>query len=435
MTIEEFEQAWAAFVRRWAGAGDDQALKLIDQVLRDGLEPVSEPVDAPSPLVALECEIAVVRRSSGVDEDAYRHAFADLKTATKDPVRQFCESGWRSVLNPRPEFDLWWYWVEHLDPTAEQVDPLLHHLLIGRQAGLATMPTAVPDRPVVGFEPGQSVRRACLFAGYDPDGVVDDYVVDYITELARHADVYYLADSTMPPTELAKLEGITKGAWSIRHAMYDFGSWSRLASDLVGWDRLSDYDEVMLVNDSAYLLKPLDELFERMAATPCDWWGLHPTRRSYSRDAGDHVPMPLAEAVERFSRVNDMSPVDHLHLSSYFLTFRAPVIADAGFRRRLDTVSRQQTKPRIILKYELGLSRYLLTAGYQMGAVIDALYPYLPIYTTDYWALLDRGFPLLKRNLLSDNPRQMPDLADWKAKITVGFRRLAWIVSSRTSYG
>ena len=45
-----------------------------------------------------------------------------------------------------------------------------------------------------------------------------------------------------------------------------------------------------------------------------------------------------------------------------------------------------------------------------MGAVIDDLYPYLPIYTTDYWTLLERGFPLLKRNMLSDNPRRMPGL-------------------------
>ena len=101
-----------------------------------------------------------------------------------------------------------------------------------------------------------------------------------------------------------------------------------------------------------------------------------------------------------------MSPVDHLHLSSYFLAFRRPVIADPGFRRRIDTVGRQLTKPRVILKYELGLSRYLLTHGFQVGAVIDDLYPYLPIYTTDYWELLERGFPLLKRNLLSENPRQ-----------------------------
>ena len=29
---------------------------------------------------------------------------------------------------------------------------------------------------------------------YDPDGLVDDYVVSYVAELARHAEVFVLAD-------------------------------------------------------------------------------------------------------------------------------------------------------------------------------------------------------------------------------------------------
>ena len=123
----------------------------------------------------------------------------------KNPVRHFCEVGWPSLFNPDRDFDVWWYWVEHLDPTAERINPLLHYLLTGRQAGLPTLPPDRQERPATLFTPAAPVRRACLFAGYDPDGIIDDYVVDYITELSRHADVYYLADTTMAPSELAKL--------------------------------------------------------------------------------------------------------------------------------------------------------------------------------------------------------------------------------------
>jgi hypothetical protein len=421
MTLDEFGPAWDEFVTRWAAAGRngaEDADALIDSVLDQGLGPARHLVTPPSTATALTCEIAVLTRSGLLDEDAYGLAFPDLKGAATDPVRHFCQSGWKAALNPGPDFDLWWYWVEHLDPTSELVNPLLHYALIGRRDGLATLPPETAVRPATGFEPGRPVRRACLFAGYDPDGVVDDYVVDYVTELSRHADVYYLADSTMPRQELAKLDAVTKGAWSIRHGLYDFGSWSMLARDLVGWDVLAGYDEVVFVNDSAYLLRRLDDVFAQMDATACDWWGLHPTRRAYARDTGHDTPLPLAAALDRWRSTNDMSPVDHLHLSSYFLAFRQAVVADPGFRRRLDTVARQSTKARVILKYELGLSRYLMTQGYAAGALIADLYPYLPIYTTDYWQLVERGFPLLKRNLLSENPRQMPDLADWKQRVT-----------------
>lgn len=420
MTLDEFETAWWGVVEQWEAAGGSGALDaeaLLERLLEDGLRTADHRAGRPKPATALACEIAVIKRSGWLDELAYRQAFPDAKGATTDPVRHFCEAGWQAVFNPRPDFDLWWYWVEHLDPVAGKVNPLLHYLLVGRREGLATLPPETPERPATRFEPGHRPRRACLFAGYDPDGVVDDYVLDYVTELSRHADVYYLADSTMAPRELAKLDPITKGAWSIRHGLYDFGSWSILARDLIGWDVLDDYDEIMFVNDSSYLLRPLDAVFSRMDARGCDWWGLHATKRSYAQDTGHSTPLPLSEALNRWRSPNEMNPLNHLHLSSYFLVFRRAVIVDPGFRRRLDTVTAQLTKPRVILKYELGLSRYLMTQGFAAGALIDDLYPYLPIYTTDYWRLVERGFPLLKRNLISENPRQMPDLGDWKQRI------------------
>lgn len=422
MIMEELIRAWWGLVWRWEAAGgplDELAAgALVEDVLENGVTAPDAPVDEPPADLALACEIAVIRRSGEVDEDAYRWSFADLPDAVDDPVRHLCATGWRMVFNPRPGFDVWWYWFEHLDPEIEQVNPLLHYLLVGRRAGLSTMPPILDIRAGESLAAGgRPVRRACLFAGYDQDGVVDDYVVDYVRELARHADVYYLADSTMPSQELDKLASHTKGAWSIRHGLYDFGSWSMLAGDLIGWDALRAYDEVLLVNDSAYLLRPLDDVFARMDLESCDWWGLHPTKRTYARDTGADRSLPLSEALTRWRAVDEMNPVDHLHLSSYFLAFRRPVLDDPGFRRRIESVTSQLTKPRVILKYELGLSRYLLAEGYRPGALIDDLYPYLPVYTPDYWELLGRGFPVLKRNLLSDNLRLMPDLARWKEMV------------------
>ena len=67
---------------------------------------------------------------------------------------------------------------------------------------------------------------------YDPDGLVDDYVVDYVRELARFADVYVLADCDMQPGQLERLDGLVRGAWARRHGAHDFGSWSLLAREL-----------------------------------------------------------------------------------------------------------------------------------------------------------------------------------------------------------
>ncbi|MTV28738.1 hypothetical protein FTX61_25670, partial [Nitriliruptoraceae bacterium ZYF776] len=140
---------------------------------------------------------------------------------------------------------------------------------------------------------GETPRRACLFAGFDVDGVIDPYVIAYVRELSRFADVYYLAACRLNDGELAKLDGVVAGAWARAHDRYDFGSYSMLAKDLVGWDVLEQYDEVLLVNDSGYLLRPLDDVFETMASRPCDWWGLQITSRWFNGVGPDRLPMPI----------------------------------------------------------------------------------------------------------------------------------------------
>ena len=118
----------------------------------------------------------------------------------------------------------------------------------------ATDALAVPTPP----------RRACLFAMYDPDGLVDDYVVAYVAELARHADVFVLRRRRRcEPGQLDRLSGRapargcarTAATTSARGACWP-GSWSAGTA-------LAAYDEVLLANDSCWLLRPLDEVFAR----------------------------------------------------------------------------------------------------------------------------------------------------------------------------
>ena len=117
-----------------------------------------------------------------------------------------------------------------------------------------------------------------------PVMTVDDTVVAYVSELARHAEVFVCFDGSLQPGQLDRLSGLVAGAWVRRHGAHDFGSWSVLARELVGWDALAAYDEVLLVNDSCWLLRPLDEVFARMDARPGDFWGLQVTARRFEPD-------------------------------------------------------------------------------------------------------------------------------------------------------
>jgi len=347
----------------------------------------------------------------------------DVAHSGENPLLHFCRVGWKELRNPGRDFDVWWYWSRHLDPARDDRNPLGHCQQTGRAAGFHARPPRDPVQLAGSgyrFRAGSSIRRICLFAGYDRDGVVDDVVVAYVRELARHADVYYLADCQMRPGELEKLAPHVRGAWAERHGTYDFGSYSRLIRRL-GWEHIAGYDELLLVNDSCYLLRPLDEVFARMNARACDWWGLQATKGiAATMDvAANRFRHPIPMDAVRGSLLGAFErdyQYDFL-VGSYFVAYRRPVIGDPHFRAMLESVVAQESKKTLILKYEVGLTRHLIARGHAFDTFIEALYPFHPVFSNWYFRLLDKGFPLLKRYFLAENHYAVPALHEWEARV------------------
>lgn len=333
----------------------------------------------------------------------------------------FLRWGHRDLRNPGPDFDLVWYAQNygHEFATPDE-NPFLHYLREGKARGHVPHPPRRVAFDMAGAMPLPAApRRACLFAAYDPGLRIDDYVLIFLRELARHADVFYLADCDMPASELARLDGIVTGAWARRHGAYDFGSYSLLARELVGWDRLETYDEVLFVNDSCYLLRPLDEVLETMAARPCAWWGMQATKGLAATRTTQPFPaeesLPVARIREEMLGRFERDPIYDFHVGSYFMAFRRPVLRDPLFRRFVGQVQAERNKYSIVRKYEVGLTRFLIGRGHLFDTWVPVVTRRHPVYTDVIFDLIRDGFPLFKRYLVSDNPYYASALAFWPA--------------------
>ena len=236
-------------------------------------------------------------------------------------------------------------------------------------------------------------------------------MVDYVTELARFADVYVLSDCELQPGQLDRLDGVVRGSWARRHGAHDFGSWSLLARELVGWDALDAYDEVLLANDSCWLLRPLDEVFARMDRQACDFWSLQVTARLFEPEPGEPQSLPLDEVKRDWIPRSVFRSRQSAHLGSYFLALRRPVLDDPGFRRRLDSVVPQLDHDVLVQKYEYGTTRYLVGQGFDFSTWLPDLRPNHPLYGPGAFDLLAEGFPVFKRRFLVANPYFTPGLA------------------------
>ena len=240
MGPDEFLRTWHRVVAElFVGQRHLARSAAVERLLEVGLAAVAGELSAPqrrpvppSPEEILRAEQALVRASGLLDEVRYAATNSRVRGGWIGALEHFTDAGWRELINPSLGFDVWWYWSEYLDPARETVNPLVHYLLDGRFTRCSPMPEVrVPESVPRG---ARDTRRVCLFAGYDPQGVVDGYVIEYLRELGRHADVYYLFDGYLHPEELDKLAPLTKGAWAVPHGRYDFGSYSMLARELVG---------------------------------------------------------------------------------------------------------------------------------------------------------------------------------------------------------
>lgn len=153
------------------------------------------------------------------------------------------------------------------------------------------------------------MRRICLLAGYDKDNKIQDYVVYLAKELAKISDVYYMGNGLIPPDELFKIAPYTQMFYTKTHELRDFGSWRYLIEQL-GWEKITQYDELILCNDSIYgPLCDLSSVFVQMERRGYDFW----------------------------SMTSDYAYNFHLH--SYFMVFGANVIRNKVFRNFWKTIA------------------------------------------------------------------------------------------------
>lgn len=172
------------------------------------------------------------------------------------------------------------------------------------------------------------MKRLFLFAAYDQSGQVGETLLWYVRSLAGSGDVVLVADSDVEPSELDCLMPYCLHCEAERHEEYDFGSYKRAFAWALSNLELSSYDYLYLVNDSVYgPLHDLSEYLQRMEAMSVPAFSLvvNPHRR-------------------------------HPHMQSWFIGLDRCVFLQPWFAGFLASVSKEDDKNDICVKYETGLS-------------------------------------------------------------------------------
>lgn len=219
-------------------------------------------------------------------------------------------------------------------------------------------------------------RRLFIFASYDPDGIVDPYVVYYLRKLQELGDIIFVADYEPKDYEEAVLlvAPFTMYTSFKRHGEYDFGSYKIGYEIAVNFEWLDDYDYLYFVNDSMYApLYPLKDIFETFEDLEIDVWGFTKNTRT---------------KVE--------------HIQSYFVGISKRAREAVDLKGFLDTVEHKDDKQDIVHTYEFGLSKLFTDAGFTLFSFFNDdkefnLDPHQPIFAR----MVELGYPFIKKRMLT----------------------------------
>jgi Rhamnan synthesis protein F len=251
--------------------------------------------------------------------------------------------------------------------------------------------------------------NACIFAHYDQQEIIDEYVVQYVKALSDQSiDIIFVTEIN-DRAELEKVRPYASKVFVKNGAGRDFGSWAMVLAYL-GLSYFDHYEYLILANDSVYcLVSMVQPMFESMLSGKLNLWG-----------------------------ITDSLQIGQYHLQSYFLAF------DSAARSLIlgEFISRFKGMPYLtkhgqITEYEAGFSRRALESNLKVGAYCSvrdvqrdlAADPELHKWHRKFgglsleqinpshnlWDLmiLRYGCPTLKVQLLRDNPLKVDNLSEW----------------------
>ncbi|MBR1680252.1 hypothetical protein IJ707_00510 [bacterium] len=244
------------------------------------------------------------------------------------------------------------------------------------------------------------MKRIAILAHYDKKNIIDDYVLFCINELKRVCnEVVFVSCCDLSENELNKLDchKISK-----EHNEYDFGSYKRGFVYAKENNLLENCDEILFLNDSCYgPFKPLDKIFEKMNESSCDFWGF--TKNKY------------AFKIVKKRTKDCFIP----HIQSYFFVLKSNVFNSQVFNDFINSVKEEESKNKVIEKYEIGLTTVLEAAGFSSDFLIKKFYKYNNPTVYKWRELYEKSdFPFIKCSLLRLNNTLHTTVEGWRDLFT-----------------
>ena len=232
------------------------------------------------------------------------------------------------------------------------------------------------------------MNRGLVYFHFDPHHQVRDYVVAALSSLRPQANhILLVSNSPISEVDRARLATCCDEILPRPNEGLDAGAY-RAGLEHLGWERLADFDELILTNHTYYApLRPWEEVLTRAAGWgDISFWGMteHATMRPHPFLAQRELPR---------------------HLQSHWIAVRRRLLTDPAFREYWEQMPPVSSYRDSIQWHESRFTGHFAELGHtwQVAFPVDRYRSENPAIE-EAPALLADGCPLLKRRALFHDP-------------------------------
>ncbi|MDR2601956.1 MAG: rhamnan synthesis F family protein [Spirochaetaceae bacterium] len=196
------------------------------------------------------------------------------------------------------------------------------------------------------------MNRILYFVHYNKYGSLAGYVLYLLKNIrSLYSRIVFISNSPLSREDNDAVSEFCGLVLQRKNEGYDFSAWKEgMLND--GWDSLSQYDSVTLMNDTCFgPIFDLKDVYLDMEQKDSDFWGL--TNHKNNKD---------------LIWVND-KPIPE-HIQSYFMCFKKNVFFSGAFRNFWEKVECKDYW-HVIREYEIGLTVLLRKAGFKYSVFYD----------------------------------------------------------------
>lgn len=247
----------------------------------------------------------------------------------------------------------------------------------------------------------KDIKRLIIYFVYDKDGIVDDYILYMLRALKQNSsEIVVVCNGELQDESRTRLNAVVSNVIERENKGFDVWAY-KTAIDTYGWDKLSTYDEVIMMNFTIMgPVYPLEEMFDCMNQKDLDFWG-----------------------VTKFHKYEDGDPFGTIevgyipeHIQSHFIAVRQSMIKSAAFQKYWNEMGEINDYRDAVGKHEAMFTKRFADKGFTWDVYADMGNDYNnhPILCATREMLEQKRCPFFKRrsfmqsydNIISDTMGQ-----------------------------